>query len=660
MKNLNWMQALCDLYDNCEDIVGQNFDDNTPILPPIYHTLLKSHITIVLSEEGDLVDAYIQEDKQGTMAPGTEASLGRTSAPQPHLLVDSLKYVAGDLSRYIKEDYSNCFKMYVEQLEDWCSSKYANKKIQAVLTYIKRGEMINNLVTKKLLFLGDDDRLMEKWAGEKTEKPQIFSITTNGEMAKLYVRFCVRINGALEDKLWCMPDVWESAKSYIESMNKNRDICYVTGEVLPIMRNHPKKITAREANAKLVSAQKDGTGSFKYSGRFLDAEQALNISATASLKAHYALTWLMQSRGISCGGQTIICYGAEGQKLPDPTMDENIYDDEEGESSADISQIVDEITLRGYAKRLNKARKGEKTQKLEVETPTMIMALDNATPGRLSITFYQYLLYGEYLERMAHWHKSCQWEHTYYSENKKKHTYTGAPRNKDIIDIIYGKNAGDAVKKNAYLALMACVFSGNPVPREFVHLAIQKASAPLTLGDTEKQSLAIWKKAMSVACALYKKQHEKEELSVSLDLENRNRSYLFGRLLAVADKIEKEAMKNKNDRSDRATNALRYMTTFSQRPVRTWKLINNQINPYKMQLDKSVGGSKKIPYYKTLVYYDKILSEIFDKFELSDFDSKNDKALDGMYLLGFHSQSADFYKGNEDKNTENSIDEEEK
>jgi len=653
---LNWMQTLCNLYDNCEDIVGQSFDDNTPVLPPIYHTLLKSHITIVLNEEGDLVDAYIQEDKLGTMAPGTEASLGRTSSPQPHLLVDSLKYVAGDLSRYIKEDYSNCFKMYLEQLEDWCSSQYTNKKVQAVLTYIKRGEMISNLVTKKLLFLGDDDRLMEKWTGEKTEKPQIFSITTNGEMAKLYVRFCVRINGALEDKVWCMPDVWESAQSYIESMNKSKGICYVTGEVLPIMRNHPKKITSKEANAKLVSAQKDGTGNFKYSGRFLDAEQALNISATASLKAHYALTWLMQSRGINCGSQTIVCYGAEGQKLPDPTMDEDIYDYDDGESSADISQIVDEITLRSYAKHLNSAIRGYSPKRLEAETPTIVMALDNATPGRLSITFYQYLLYGEYLERIAHWHNSCCWLQEGFFKAGKPHSYVRAPLNKDIIDVIYGKNAGDAVKKNAYLALMSCVFSGNPVPREFVHLAIHKASAPLTLGDTEKQSLVMWKKAMFVACALYKKQHEKEELLVSLDLENRNRSYLFGRLLAVADKIEKEAMKNKKDGSDRATNALRYMTVFSQRPVRTWKLINDQLNPYKMQLDQKVDQDKKIPNYKTLVYYEKILNEIFDKFEFSDFDPKNDKALDGMYLLGFHSQNADFYKSDKNKNTDTSND----
>jgi CRISPR-associated protein Csd1 len=51
-----------------------------------------------------------------------------------------------------------------------------------------------------------------------------------------------------------------------------------------------------------------------------------------------------------------------------------------------------------------------------------------------------------------------------------------------------------------------------------------------------------WNKTLSVACALYKKQHEKEGYHLALEENRTDRSYLFGRLLAVADQIERWAL----------------------------------------------------------------------------------------------------------------------
>ena len=68
------------------------------------------------------------------------------------------------------------------------------------------------------------------------------------------------------------------------------------------------------------------------------------------------------------------------------------------------------------------------------------------------------------------------------------------------------------------------------------------------------------------------------------------------------------------------------MSTFSQRPFETWKIIEESIQPY---LNKLSPAERR--------FYANLLDSIYDLFNVEEFQ-KNDK-LDGLYLLGFHSQS---------------------
>ena len=111
---------------------------------------------------------------------------------------------------------------------------------------------------------------------------------------------------------------------------------------------------------------------------------------------------------------------------------------------------------------------------------------------------------------------------------------------------------------------------------------------------------------------------------MALDKNEKDRNYLYGRLLAVADRIEYQTY-GENEK-DRVTNAKRYMSTFSQRPFDTWKVIEENIQPYMNRL----GFAKKC-------FYTNLLDEICDYFEVKDF-CDNSK-LNGLYLLGFHSQA---------------------
>ena len=114
---------------------------------------------------------------------------------------------------------------------------------------------------------------------------------------------------------------------------------------------------------------------------------------------------------------------------------------------------------------------------------------------------------------------------------------------------------------------------------------------------------------------------------MALDTTSKDRNYLYGRLLAVADRIEYLTYDEKD--SGRITNAKRYMSAFSQRPFETWEVIEKNIQPYMPKL--------KI---KERILYENLLHEIYHKFDIEKF--ANNSKLNGLFLLGFHSQAYDF------------------
>ena len=113
------------------------------------------------------------------------------------------------------------------------------------------------------------------------------------------------------------------------------------------------------------------------------------------------------------------------------------------------------------------------------------------------------------------------------------------------------------------------------------------------------------------------KDRYKEEWNVALDKKETDRNYLYGRLLAVADRIEYLTYDEKDN--GRVTNAKRYMSTFSQRPYETWKVIEENIRPYLNKLDIA-----KRTFYENLLHE---IDELFDKSTFTD-----NSRLEGLWL----------------------------
>ena len=121
---------------------------------------------------------------------------------------------------------------------------------------------------------------------------------------------------------------------------------------------------------------------------------------------------------------------------------------------------------------------------------------------------------------------------------------------------------------------------------------------------------------------------------MAYDPSVKDRSYLYGCLLAIADKAENEAYDDK-DRVNRATNARRYWNAFSQRPYQTWKMIEERLVPYMNKLGKAQ------------VKYSKWINEITSKFDAESFSDNS--RLETMYLLGYHHFTEYMFNANKEE-----------
>jgi CRISPR-associated protein Csd1 len=606
-----------------------------------------------LKKDGTLRKAEVKTER--IIAPCTESSEGRSGKnPVAHPLFDKLQYLAGDYSIYVKPGSRHFYENYMQELRKWAVFANGNEMLDAILRYLEQGRLIKDLIEARVLPEDVNGRLKESGTSEEEKKEWPIFKLENCKPSNAVVRFEVKTGRGIQgNAVWRDKGVRDSFIAYMQSkQNNEEDLCYVSGERTAIGKNHPKKIVAGAAQAKLISAN-DKTG-FTFRGRFRNSAEATGVGFEVSQKAHNALRWLIETRRKQNGSQVIVAWGEKGSEAPDPTADSETLHAAYGtgdrvETDNDRVQKAKTDTDISFSERLNAALDSVWLGKISSNMPVTVMALDNATPGRLSIVYYREMEPKEYLECVSKWHQTCTWQHSYkWSKDKKRIIFYGAPSTKDIVSAAYGRNANEKFVNGMMRHLLTCIFDGAELRPDLVDALIRRASNPLAAERAE------WEKILSIACALYRKQlldkkerfgvrrqirkeamymdaaqNEKEKLNLAVDEERTDRDYLYGRLLAIADMIEFTIIrKNKEDRS---TNAMRYMNAFSKRPFYVWRIIHEQMQPYKERL--KIGSR---------IYFDQLLTNIESKFK--DGDYEDDRPLNGSYLHGYYRQRHDLFQ----------------
>lgn len=118
---------------------------------------------------------------------------------------------------------------------------------------------------------------------------------------------------------------------------------------------------------------------------------------------------------------------------------------------------------------------------------------------------------------------------------------------------------------------------------------------------------------------------------MALDENCHDRSYLFGRILACADQLERTYNYYFSGDVHCPTNALRMETIFTQRPAKTTDRLRKKLEPY---LERLLKNNKSI-------YSNDLMLKLLDRIPIKEF---NNDPLSELYLLGYASQRAEFFK----------------
>lgn len=644
---MSWIEKLYQTYQ-----AGVLLDLPQADLPmPTSHTLQNAHINIVIDGEGNFKRASVLEKTQ-IVLPATESSASRSSGEAPHPLADKIQYIAQDYESFggQKKPY---FEGYKKQLQTWCESEHGHNKVKAVYNYIKKGSVIHDLVASNIVFVDSDNKLLTQWLSD-AETPTLFKVLPKEkgflDQGSALVCWTVEIESDPSADTWKDSSIQTSWIAYDTLDGSNTGLCFITGLEKTLATNHPAKVRHSGDKAKLISS--NDTSGFTYKGRFVDDSQASAIGFDVSQKAHNALRWLISRQGFRNGDQAYVSWAVSGKPIPEPLVDTRSllaadeFDLEEIEESA---SPVPETSLdhsrdlgESYARQLKNHMAGY-AAKLSHNEQIIIMGIDSATPGRMGIIYYRELFRDDFLNRLENWHKEFAWpqRHTVQipdNTGKKPKTKViwpiSSPVPKDIATAAYGENVTDNLKKKVIERLIPCIIDGQPFPLDLVTNCVRKATNRVGYASDAQWQ---WEKTLGIACALYRGYHQRHpnltkrrDYAMSLEENYHSRDYLYGRLLAIAERIEDVALSVSGE--NRSTTAARLMQRFADRPFETWRTIELALQPYMQRLRVSRAGF--------LTNQLKEMDAILALFQHDDFSRK--EALSGEFLLAYHCQRQKF------------------
>lgn len=128
---------------------------------------------------------------------------------------------------------------------------------------------------------------------------------------------------------------------------------------------------------------------------------------------------------------------------------------------------------------------------------------------------------------------------------------------------------------------------------------------------------------------------------MALEPERKDRSYQFGRLLAVMEKVERDTY---GSGESREPNAIRLQSMFCRRPMQTAANLEKQLE--RAYYPRLKPGSRN--WYKNLSGQ---ILEMISTFPEEEWN----KPLDSTYLMGYYLQRTALYP----KKTDNDMEEEE-
>lgn len=181
-------------------------------------------------------------------------------------------------------------------------------------------------------------------------------------------------------------------------------------------------------------------------------------------------------------------------------------------------------------------------------------------------------------------------------------------------------------------AIMMSVLSGSEYPEALLATVVRRVKTDRNEENNSFIKLNPTRAGIIKACLNRKaRKNKEEEITMSLNKDNKNPAYLCGRLFAVLEKIQQDASNGKLNRTIKDS----FFSSACSRP--------SAVMPRLVML--SQNHQKKLD---NPVYLSKLIGEITDKFE-GGYPSTLSIEEQGKFIIGYYHQNTDLYtkKGTE-------------
>lgn len=677
------LQRAYETYHNLEPYIGEKPKDGFSMLAPVFHVYKNTAAVITITVDGEFkrID-WFQKEINGKQKEALEkiivpvSSLTNNSPSwSPYVLCADYAVVSGDVGLVADYDGKNENKKkkvmedrdfirqkheyYVSNLKDWVESEFTHPIVQAVYKYISGGTLVDDIKKnsgKKVLKAKD----AVAWRVVGLPIGQTSYCYQNKDLFDAHIR---RMRKLLETEAGKFDEAVAEDGSNLDSLidelkpklSYGCGLCFVTGQVAPMMYKHPQGAIPVFSSSKLLSSV--DKSNFVYRGRFENSMQAFGVSCEVSWAAHNVLTWLADNGGVMVynaedsgkrgrsvfGNRVFLCWNPAGKSVP--TVMDSSFDEGFDDSGSDNFSLVAYRSDSDYLKKTLKRLKGD----FSPSDVIVVASFTAATNGRLSLTSYHEVEANAYLKLFEDWYSSLMFPEFRWKE--KGYVYFvpsvyiiclymfGVVKSldKNSVRLELPKNVQGAFGEMFELVNNS-MLNRAPLNAVVVNTLVNRASHLYLI-----KSLNIRERLLSVACAVVRKYNndrlKKEVYSVMLDSDLKDRSYQFGRLLAVFEKVERDTF---DANESREPNAMRFQAYYRARPFSTANQIHDQLASYFAKLNKLNPG--------WCVFYKRLIAEILEK--ISEFPEKDlNRPLGDTYLLGYYLQRKDLYTSK--KNDEN-------
>ncbi len=607
------LQALNRYYD----ILQKDPDVN---IAPFGYSMAKVSFALNIDDDGTLLDIFplsrqVQRGKRTREVPRPmfvpEQVKRSGSSPKANFLCDNSAFVLGiSVKDEEKPNYSAKRFAAFQELHQDILEGVDSEAAQAVLAFLEK----HNPATARR---------------HPAIAPMLERLLEGGNIVFQY-----RGRYVHED-----PEVkraWEDYKARQDAVNMQ---CLVTGKVAPIARLHP--IVRR------VRGTKQGRGSLvSFNDRAYESygriqQQGLNspVSQKAAFAYTTALNYLLSDanpHGQMHLGDTTVVYWAESTNRAHEAAFSFLIDPGSIETDADGHEPRREAerALQSIAQHIQKGRALDLDallSELGDENPRFYVLGLAPNSARVSVRFFITDPFRKLMDNVMGHYRDLEMVREF--ENQSPYISVW-----HILDETVSKKSRD---RNAVPLLAGAVFRsiliGAPYPAALYYAIINRVRVDMDDKEKHIQKINYVRAAVIKAYLLRKYRHRsdnpfKEVLTVTLNEQSTNPPYVLGRLFAVLEKAQMEAISNIS-----ATIKDRYFTSACATPASVFPVLLRMAHHWTSKADYGYVSERRI-------------QDLMNLLDARPFPTRFTLDEQGVFILGYYHQRAAFYQKDDSNN----------